>query len=365
MRAMIQMMVMLIPPRELDGARPCSVQLSGWQCIGYWVMRKAMSFHNRFWTLADLGDESNDANDGDAPFEDDHIQMEHHHHLHQGSHRPRELDGARPCSVQLSGWMRAWWRWWSWVWFISTFAVNKIYAHDAPFELTSNLGCNAHLSWVRCISSLLPFAGGLWWWCNWLVAAEWVTVASMSQSTFKHTSAAAIFFPSAWRFIWVLCQTLPRASQPVGWLRGSVKGLALLHEGSRKFYANPFPKLASLKTSDWSGLGRDGFWGTHHGISINIWCKLEKHQLVKDILAGCMNVDETRRRSCVDLWMGLEDMRGVSEKAAAEHCGWDLICGRGPRKGYNQKKIHGPHDMFPRLPLDLMWFDLANPMGHH
>ena len=223
----------------------------------------------------------------------------------------------------------------SWVRCISTFAVNKIYAHDAPFELTSNLGCNAHLSWVRCISTLLPFAGGLWWWCNWLVAAEWVTVASMSQSTFKHESAAAIFFPSAWRFIWVLCQTLPRASQPVGWLRGSVKGLALLHEGSRKFYANPFPKLASLKTSDWSGLGRDGFWGTHHGISINIWCKLEKHQLVKDILARCMNLDETRRRSCVDLWMGLEDMRGVSEKAAAEHCGWDLICGRGPRKGYN------------------------------
>ena len=34
--------------------------------IGYWVMRKAMSFHNRFWTLADLGDESNDPNDGDA-----------------------------------------------------------------------------------------------------------------------------------------------------------------------------------------------------------------------------------------------------------------------------------------------------------
>ena len=25
-----------------------------------------MSFHNRFWTLADLGDESNDPNDGDA-----------------------------------------------------------------------------------------------------------------------------------------------------------------------------------------------------------------------------------------------------------------------------------------------------------
>ena len=118
------------------------------------------------------------------------------------------------------------------VWFISTFAVNKIYAHDAPFELTSNLGCNAHLSWVRCISSLLPFAGGLWWWCNWLVAAEWVTVASMSQSTFKHTSAAAIFFPSAWRFIWVLCQTLPRASQPVGWLRGSVKGLMQAWEAS-------------------------------------------------------------------------------------------------------------------------------------
>ena len=201
---------------------------------------------------------------------------------------------------------------------------------------------------------------------DWLLLNEsQLQAASMSQSTFKHTSAAAIFFPSAWRFIWVLCQTLPRASQPVGWLRGSVKGLALLHEGSRKFYANPFPKLASLKTSDWSGLGRDGFWGTHHGISINIWCKLEKHQLVKDILARCMNVDETRRRSCVDLWMGLEDMRGVSEKAAAEHCGWDLICGRGPRKGYNQKKIHGPHDMFPRLPLDLMWFDLANPMGHH
>ena len=30
-----------------------------------------MSFHNRFWTLADLGDESNDEDDGDAPFEDD------------------------------------------------------------------------------------------------------------------------------------------------------------------------------------------------------------------------------------------------------------------------------------------------------
>ena len=125
----------------------------------------------------------------------------------------------------------------------------------------------------------------------------------------------------------------------------------LLHEGSSEFYAKPFPEPAS-QLADSEALWR-------------VWCKLEKHQLVKDILAGCMNVDETRRRSCVDLWMGLEDMRGVSEKAAAEHCGWDLICGRGPRKGYNQKKIHGPHDMFPRLPLDLMWFDLANPMGHH
>ena len=236
--------------------------------IGYWVMRKAMSFHNRFWTLADLGDESNDPNDGDAhstqragwsktllrpafwvamliyhEFDASahllwirYMVMMHHLTWHEGGAAvlipPRELDGARPCSVQLSGWMRAWWRWWSWVWFISTFAVNKIYAHDAPFELTSNLGCNAHLSWVRCISSLLPFAGGLWWWCNWLVAAEWVTVASMSQSTFKHTSAAAIFFPSAWRFIWVLCQTLPRASQPVGWLRGSVKGLMQAWEAS-------------------------------------------------------------------------------------------------------------------------------------
>ena len=152
------------------------------------------------------------------------------HHLtwHEGGAAvlipPRELDGARPCSVQLSGWMRAWWRWWSWVWFISTFAVNKIYAHDAPFELTSNLGCNAHLSWVRCISSLLPFAGGLWWWCNWLVAAEWVTVASMSQSTFKHTSAAAIFF--------------------------------LLHEGSSEFYAKPFPEPAS-QLADSEALWRD------------------------------------------------------------------------------------------------------------
>ena len=102
----------------------------------------------------------------------------------------------------------------------------------------------------------------------------------------------------------------------------------LLHEGSSEFYAKPFPEPAS-QLADSEALWR-------------VWCKLEKHQLVKDILAGCMNVDETRRRSCVDLWMGLEDMRGVSEKAAAEHCGWDLICGRGPRKGYNQKKSMVP-----------------------
>ena len=31
-----------------------------------------MSFHNRFWALADLGDESLDEGDGDAPFESEH-----------------------------------------------------------------------------------------------------------------------------------------------------------------------------------------------------------------------------------------------------------------------------------------------------
>ena len=68
---------------------------------------------------------------------------------------------------------------------------------------------------------------------DWLLLNEsQLQAASMSQSTFKHTSAAAIFFPSAWRFIWVLCQTLPRASQPVGWLRGSVKGLMQAWEAS-------------------------------------------------------------------------------------------------------------------------------------
>ena len=35
-----------------------------------------MSVHNRFWALADLGDESNDEDDGDAPFEDE--QDEHY-----------------------------------------------------------------------------------------------------------------------------------------------------------------------------------------------------------------------------------------------------------------------------------------------
>ena len=40
-------------------------------------MRKAMSFHNRFWALADLGDESLDEGDGDAPFESEHDE----HHL--------------------------------------------------------------------------------------------------------------------------------------------------------------------------------------------------------------------------------------------------------------------------------------------
>ena len=36
-----------------------------------------MSFHNRFWALADLGDESTDEGDGDAPFESEHDE----HHL--------------------------------------------------------------------------------------------------------------------------------------------------------------------------------------------------------------------------------------------------------------------------------------------
>lgn len=36
-----------------------------------------MSFHNRFWALADLGDESMDDDDGDAPFEYEHDE----HHL--------------------------------------------------------------------------------------------------------------------------------------------------------------------------------------------------------------------------------------------------------------------------------------------
>ena len=36
-----------------------------------------MSFHNRFWALADLGDESNDEDDGHAPFESEHDE----HHL--------------------------------------------------------------------------------------------------------------------------------------------------------------------------------------------------------------------------------------------------------------------------------------------
>ena len=36
-----------------------------------------MSFHNRFWALADLGDESLDEGDGDAPFESEHDE----HHL--------------------------------------------------------------------------------------------------------------------------------------------------------------------------------------------------------------------------------------------------------------------------------------------
>ena len=36
-----------------------------------------MSFHNRFWALADLGDEITDEGDGDAPFEEEHDE----HHL--------------------------------------------------------------------------------------------------------------------------------------------------------------------------------------------------------------------------------------------------------------------------------------------
>ena len=49
---------------------------------------------------------------------------------------------------------------------------------------------------------------------DWLLLNEsQLQAASMSQSTFKHTSAAAIFF--------------------------------LLHEGSSEFYAKPFPEPAS------------------------------------------------------------------------------------------------------------------------
>ena len=188
-------------------------------------MRKAMSFHNRFWTLADLGDESNDEDDGDAPFEADLVPCS----VSNGASH-RWCCSAH--STQRAGWSKTLLR--------PAFWVAMLICHE--------FDSSAHLLWIR-YTLMMHHLSWHQTWVAMLIYHEFDASAHcfLLLGAFDDDAIDWLLLNESQLQAWVKAPSSMNQQLPY---------FFLLHEGSSEFYAKPFPEPAS-QLADSEALWRD------------------------------------------------------------------------------------------------------------